>query len=278
MFAEYGVISYWSYFIGAIFIIPGAGTEYLLRVEDQHRRWVEKGYVAASGVFIGDAVLMFLAYAGVATLIKTTPVLFNIIRYLGAFYLLYLGIKMLYSTFVRKVREAGAHDVHKGDIFKRSLVLSLTNPKAILFYVSFLCNLSTLLIPAELLSSFLPVRWKSSASAISSFLIVSRFLCHAMGEDTAKLTRTGEFPDRPDFCGFRGAPRPRCNPDQIQKRFPAGKPLSLLLALQAAVPLQHAFFIKHKQHILPEAVLAKNAIGMGFIGDPTAGHIADIRL
>ncbi len=49
------------------------------------------GYLAACGVFIGDAVLMFLAWAGVATLIKTTPILFNIVRYLGAFYLLYLG-------------------------------------------------------------------------------------------------------------------------------------------------------------------------------------------
>lgn len=60
------------------------------------------GYLAASGVFIGDAVLMFLAYAGVATLIKTTPVLFNIVRYLGAFYLLYLGAKILYATLKAK--------------------------------------------------------------------------------------------------------------------------------------------------------------------------------
>ncbi len=52
------------------------------------------GYLAACGVFIGDAVLMFLAWAGVATLINT-PILFNIVRYLGAFYLLYLGVKFL---------------------------------------------------------------------------------------------------------------------------------------------------------------------------------------
>lgn len=36
---------------------------------------------------------MFLAFAGVATLIKTTPVLFNVVRYLGAIYLLWLGAK-----------------------------------------------------------------------------------------------------------------------------------------------------------------------------------------
>lgn len=88
---------------------------------------------------------MFLAYAGVATLIKTTPVLFNIVRYLGAFYLLYLGAKILYATLTSKGRAATETVVPFGAIFKRALILSLTNPKAILFYVSFLCNLLTLL-------------------------------------------------------------------------------------------------------------------------------------
>ncbi|VTP69166.1 Leucine efflux protein [Leclercia adecarboxylata] len=63
---------------------------------------MKKGYLAASGVFIGDAVLMFLAWAGVAALIQTTPVLFNIVRYLGAFYLLWLGGKMLWSVIKHK--------------------------------------------------------------------------------------------------------------------------------------------------------------------------------
>lgn len=137
MFAEYGVVSYWSYFIGAIFIIlvPGPNTFFVLK--SSVAGGLKNGYVAASAVFIGDAILMFLAYAGVATLIKTTPVLFNIVRYLGAFYLLWLGIKLLYSTFVSKAKVSGEHEAHRGDIFKHALILSLTNPKAILFYVSF---------------------------------------------------------------------------------------------------------------------------------------------
>lgn len=137
MFAEYGVVSYWSYFIGAIFIIlvPGPNTFFVLK--SSIAGGLKNGYVAASAVFIGDAVLMFLAWAGVAALIKTTPVLFNIVRYLGAFYLLWLGIKMLYSTFVASHKSAGEQDVQRGDVFKRALILSLTNPKAILFYVSF---------------------------------------------------------------------------------------------------------------------------------------------
>ncbi len=91
MFAEFGVLNYLTYLVGAVFIIlvPGPNTFFVLKTGIAHG--VKKGYLAAAGVFIGDAVLMFLAFAGVATLIKTTPVLFNVVRYLGAIYLLWLG-------------------------------------------------------------------------------------------------------------------------------------------------------------------------------------------
>ncbi|NUU67467.1 leucine efflux protein LeuE [Enterobacteriaceae bacterium BIT-l23] len=138
MFAEFGVLNFWTYFFGAVFIVlvPGPNTLFVLKTSVAHG--VKKGYLAASGVFVGDAVLMFMAYAGVATLIKTTPVLFSVVRYLGAIYLLYLGGKMLYSTFILKGQTSDqGRAVPGGAILRRSLVLSLTNPKAILFYVSF---------------------------------------------------------------------------------------------------------------------------------------------
>lgn len=80
---------------------------------------------------------MFLAWAGVAALIQTTPVLFNIVRYLGALYLLWLGGKMLWSVIMRKNSAPAGVLNRPVRSWKRSLVLSLTNPKAILFYVSF---------------------------------------------------------------------------------------------------------------------------------------------
>lgn len=130
MFAEFGVLNYLTYLVGAVFIIlvPGPNTFFVLKTGIAHG--VKKGYLAAAGVFIGDAVLMFLAFAGVATLIKTTPVLFNVVRYLGAIYL-------LYAVLTQRDGQSDASAEPASAILKRSLTLSLTNPKAILFYVSF---------------------------------------------------------------------------------------------------------------------------------------------
>lgn len=73
MFAEFGVLNFWTYVVGAFFIVlvPGPNTLFVLKTGIGHG--VKKGYLAALGVFIGDAVLMFLAWAGVAALIQTTP-------------------------------------------------------------------------------------------------------------------------------------------------------------------------------------------------------------
>jgi leucine efflux protein len=203
VFAEFGVISYWTYFIGAIFIIlvPGPNTFFVLKTSIAGG--LRNGYTAAAGVFIGDAVLMFLAYAGVATLIKTTPVLFNIVRYLGAIYLLWLGGKMLYSTFVQRTPPQSDNDVHKGDIFKRSLVLSLTNPKAILFYVSFFVQFIDIHYARPGVSFFILA---STLELISfcyfSFLIVTGSYVTQWVKTKKRLTRLGNSLIGLIFVGF----------------------------------------------------------------------------
>ena len=63
-----------------------------------------------------------------ATLIKTTPVLFNVVRYLGAIYLLWLGGKMLYAVLTQRDGQSDASAEPASAILKRSLTLSLTNP------------------------------------------------------------------------------------------------------------------------------------------------------
>lgn len=146
---------------------------------------------------------MFLAYAGVATLIKTTPVLFNIVRYLGAFYLLYLGAKILYATLTSKGRAAAETVVPFGAIFKRALILSLTNPKAILFYVSFFVQFIDVNAPHTGASFFiLAITLEIVSFCYLSFLILSgAFVTHYIGTKK-KLAKVGNSLIGLLFVGF----------------------------------------------------------------------------
>lgn len=138
-----GITDLWTYVFGVVFIIllPGPNSMYVLSLAAQ--RGVKAGYRAACGVFVGDTVLMVLSAAGVASLLKANPLLFSVVKYGGAAYLLYIGVGMLrgaWRKLARPAADAGA-DVRRAvdgeRPFRKALVVSLLNPKAILFFISF---------------------------------------------------------------------------------------------------------------------------------------------
>jgi leucine efflux protein len=138
----FGVIDLPTYLAGLVLIVllPGPNSLYVLSVAA--RRGVRAGYTAAAGVWCGDAVLMTLSAAGVASLLQANAVLFGIVKYAGAGYLTWLAVGMLRAAWgmwrargeTTAVAEPGADDERP---YRRALVISLLNPKAILFFVAF---------------------------------------------------------------------------------------------------------------------------------------------
>ncbi|MFF3498797.1 leucine efflux protein LeuE [Streptomyces sp. NPDC003247] len=139
----FGVIDLPTYLAGLVLIVllPGPNSLYVLSVAA--RRGVRAGYTAAAGVWCGDTVLMTLSAAGVASLLQANAVLFGIVKYAGAGYLTWLAVGMLRAAWgmwrerrepAAERPEAAAPDERP---FRRALVVSLFNPKAILFFVAF---------------------------------------------------------------------------------------------------------------------------------------------
>ena len=143
----YGVTDLWTYVIGAVGIIllPGPNSLFVLSVATV--RGVKAGYQGALGVFVGDTILLLLTALGAAGLLRTYPALFMMVKYAGAAYLTWVGLNLIRAA-VQKWRSHTAADVameadvtqataHLQQPFKRALVISLLNPKAILFLLSF---------------------------------------------------------------------------------------------------------------------------------------------
>ncbi|MFF2129787.1 leucine efflux protein LeuE [Streptomyces olivochromogenes] len=140
-----GVIDLPTYLAGLVLIVllPGPNSLYVLSVAA--RKGVRTGYTAAAGVWCGDTVLMTLSAAGVASLLQANAVLFGIVKYAGAGYLTWLAVGMLRAAWsmwrTRHERaeesEATAAPAAEERPYRRALVISLFNPKAILFFVAF---------------------------------------------------------------------------------------------------------------------------------------------
>ncbi|HOB94208.1 MAG TPA: LysE family transporter, partial [Aquabacterium sp.] len=84
-------------------------------------------------VIAGDQVLIWLAVAGMAALLSTSPVLFSAVQWLGAAYLAWLGFRMITA----KPGDAPVLQIRAGQYFRQALLITLLNPKAIVFYMAF---------------------------------------------------------------------------------------------------------------------------------------------
>ncbi|GAA0428455.1 leucine efflux protein [Acrocarpospora corrugata] len=136
----FGITDIWAYVIGAFLIVllPGPNSLYVLSTAAQ--RGVRLGYRAAGGVFVGDTLLMVATAAGLASLLQVNPVLFGILQYAGAGYLAWIGFTMIRSAWRSRkgtVEAVEAPMVTAGHPFRKALTISLLNPKAILFFVTF---------------------------------------------------------------------------------------------------------------------------------------------
>lgn len=137
----YGITDLATFILGTIFIVllPGPNSLYVMSVAS---RWgVAAGYRGACGIFVGDTILMVLSATGAASLLQTTPALFMVIKYAGAAYLAWVGFGLIRSAIAswrgRQPAEAAPSQPDPAHPFKTALVISLMNPKAILFFVSF---------------------------------------------------------------------------------------------------------------------------------------------
>lgn len=144
--SDAGIVNFPGYVLGAILIIllPGPNSLYVLTVSAQ-QGW-QRGAWAALGVFLGDSIIMLAVALGAATLLQSSPILFNTLRLLGAVYLAWLGIGIIRSGSARfkckgscenAVVEGSSTGVMRLHPLGAALLLSLTNPKAIFFFIAF---------------------------------------------------------------------------------------------------------------------------------------------
>jgi leucine efflux protein len=127
----HGVTDLSTYVMGAIGIVllPGPNSLYVLSVATV--RGVREGFRSAGGVFVGDAILLLLVALGAAGLLHTQPALFAVVKYVGAAYLVWVGLGLLMAAGRRfrsvPVSIEDASPVAPSNLqqpFRRALVIS----------------------------------------------------------------------------------------------------------------------------------------------------------
>jgi len=128
-----GVTDYGAFIVAIIvfLLLPGPGN--LALITSTSKGGIRGGLAATLGVILGDQVLMWLAVAGVAALLGAYPAAFYALQWLGAVYLAWLGGRMLLA----KAGAAPVLHIKPHHYLQQAFMITLLNPKAIVFYMAF---------------------------------------------------------------------------------------------------------------------------------------------
>lgn len=115
-------------------ITPGPGILYVLARSLAGGR--REGILSSFGTLLGGLVHVFAAAAGVSAILATSAIAFSVVKYAGAAYLVYLGVRMILT------RKEAAQEVTTaaptGNAFIQGIVTEVLNPKTAIFFLSFI--------------------------------------------------------------------------------------------------------------------------------------------
>ena len=135
----FGIENFTGFIMAAILLnlTPGADTMYILtRSISQGRR---AGLVSVAGIITGCVVHVFCAAFGLSLILTTSAGVFTVVKWAGAGYLVFLGIKILFDRqngFTPDSVQNKSKDLFK--IYKQGILTNVLNPKVALFFLSFL--------------------------------------------------------------------------------------------------------------------------------------------
>jgi threonine/homoserine/homoserine lactone efflux protein len=117
-------------------LTPGPDVLYI--VSHGLRHGARAGMVAALGIVSGCFVHVFAAAAGLSALLATSATAFTVIKWIGAAYLLWMGVKLLFSRGGRlDLNAARATETDLWLVWRRGFLTNVLNPKVALFFLAF---------------------------------------------------------------------------------------------------------------------------------------------
>lgn len=121
--------------VAVLFLIPGPAV--ILTLARSVSGGARVGVATGAGVAVGDALHTLAAVIGLSAILMTSSLAFEIVRYLGAAYLVFLGIVAMWE----RTDSLNVPDVPKmqpGRAFRQAIIIEILNPKTALFFLAFL--------------------------------------------------------------------------------------------------------------------------------------------
>lgn len=130
--------TYLAFLLATVVVLVIPGPTIMLVVSCSLSQGKRVALPLALGVGLGDTVAMIASMAGLGALLATSATLFTVLKWVGAFYLVYLGVKTLRTNPVSGRDLPRGESVSRGASVFRAFAVTATNPKSIAFFCAFM--------------------------------------------------------------------------------------------------------------------------------------------
>jgi len=142
----FGIENYLGFILAAILLNLTPGTDSIYIITRSVSQGQTAGFHSVLGITSGILVHTLLASLGLSVLLASSPMAFMIVKYIGAAYLCYLGLKMLLSKNSNSIASslasdqsvANKHGKEGWQTYKQGVLTNVFNPKVALFFLAFL--------------------------------------------------------------------------------------------------------------------------------------------
>ncbi len=137
-------ISLLTFALLAVVVVVTPGPTVLLALSNGSRFGIGSAIFGIMGAALSDGVLIAAAGLGLGAVLSTSAVLFNVVKWAGVAYLVWLGVQMLRSSGEMGALPGQPNEQGSGastrrlTLFRKSFLVAVTNPKGYLFFTAFL--------------------------------------------------------------------------------------------------------------------------------------------
>src|SRR5579872_3692400 len=126
------------FFVASLLLNLTPGNDMLFVASRSVSQGIKAGIISALGVFCGCFVHIMAAVFGLSLIIARSAYLFSLIKFAGAAYLVYLGIKALIVKANVETSDTANRKFDRLKLFKQGFITNALNPKVAIFFLSFL--------------------------------------------------------------------------------------------------------------------------------------------
>jgi threonine/homoserine/homoserine lactone efflux protein len=130
--------NFWLFALTALLLNLTPGNDMLFVIARSSSQGSRAGIISSLGIMVGCMVHMIAAVAGLSAIIANSALAFSIIKYIGAAYLIYLGIQSIHDKSNKLNIRQSIPKTSYQEIFWQAVVTNVLNPKVALFFLAFL--------------------------------------------------------------------------------------------------------------------------------------------